>query len=237
MSALRQQCVIEVIVVDDASSDQTATVARQLASTDARVRLFQQAFNRGPGPARNSGVEQASGHYIGFLDADDELLGNFADAACQMFQDNPQLMTVKCEMEFFDPVKGYILPAADPRHVAATLSSSCGMLMLRDCFLRMGGFPDDPVFRGPAGGEDVAFMQAVMAHFQPMGRMDGAGYRVWSRSGSHLDRFLAATRLTDMNSFEFLMEPSFLPTADTVKNAIDQYLETIQLKLCRHVHE
>ena len=222
-SALRQSHVTEVVVVDDASSDQSVEVVQGLAAGDNRVRSCTQELNQGPGAARNRGVAEATGSHICFLDADDELMDDFIGSALQLFQQNPELIVAKCEMEFFDPVKGYILPVDDPRHQAAILSSSCGMLMRRELFLRMGGFPEEHVFRGPAGGEDVAFMQAVMAHFQPIARIEQAGYRVWSQSGSHVDRFLASTRIAG-GGFEFVTNGA-VPSDDVcLDSAMESYL-------------
>lgn len=70
-SALTQACVIEVIVIDDASSDQTAEIADALARVDQRVRVLRQSVNAGPAAARNAGLSAASGAWIGVLDADD----------------------------------------------------------------------------------------------------------------------------------------------------------------------
>lgn len=58
----------EVLIVDDGSSDDTANWAAQI--TDSRVRLISQP-NQGAGAARNTGIENARGEYIAFLDADD----------------------------------------------------------------------------------------------------------------------------------------------------------------------
>ena len=230
-SALRQSHVTEVIVVDDASSDQSVEVVYGLAAGDDRVRSCSQEFNLGPGAARNRGVAEATGSHICFLDADDELVGDFIGSALQLFQQNPELIVAKCEMEFFDPVKGYILPVDDPRHQAAILSSSCGMVMRREHFFRMGGFPEDAVFRGPAGGEDVAFMEAVMAHFQPIARIEQPGYRVWSQSGSHVDRFMASTRLTDAGSFEFIASSTM--QTDRLAVSVAKYLDAVQSSIAR----
>lgn len=60
---------LEVIVVDDASSDGTMQVARGFQ--DERVRLVRHQENQGPGAARNTGMEVARGHWVAFLDADD----------------------------------------------------------------------------------------------------------------------------------------------------------------------
>ena len=66
----------EVIIVDDASTDATASVARRLASEDARVRLLQLPRNVGPSAARNAALDNARGEYIAILDADDVCLPN-----------------------------------------------------------------------------------------------------------------------------------------------------------------
>jgi glycosyltransferase involved in cell wall biosynthesis len=60
---------LEVLVVDDGSTDATAEIARSFE----RVRYLHQE-NSGPSAARNRGIEEARGEYIGFLDADDEAL-------------------------------------------------------------------------------------------------------------------------------------------------------------------
>jgi len=62
----------EVIVVDDASTDDSVQVAR--AFNDPRLRLICHATNRGVGPARNTGADNALGEWIVPLDSDDELL-------------------------------------------------------------------------------------------------------------------------------------------------------------------
>ena len=62
----------EVVVVDDASTDDTAGAARRSAGN--RITLLQHAINRGVCAARNTGVSQARGEWIVFLDSDDELL-------------------------------------------------------------------------------------------------------------------------------------------------------------------
>lgn len=61
---------LEVIVVDDGSTDATASVLRTL--TDPRLRVIQQK-NGGVSSARNKGLDAASGTYIAFLDADDAM--------------------------------------------------------------------------------------------------------------------------------------------------------------------
>jgi glycosyltransferase involved in cell wall biosynthesis len=60
----------EVIVVNDGSNDQTQEYLDHLKGQDRQLRVIRQA-NRGPGAARNIGVQEARGDYIAFLDSDD----------------------------------------------------------------------------------------------------------------------------------------------------------------------
>lgn len=74
-SALAQTgTTVEVIVIDDASPDGTADVARALAAGDPRIRPILLAANGGPAAARNRGIEQARGDWIAILDADDRMV-------------------------------------------------------------------------------------------------------------------------------------------------------------------
>lgn len=61
---------VELIVVDDGSSDNTRKICERFAKKDNRVRIIAQ-MNRGVSAARNNGMLHASGAYISFLDADD----------------------------------------------------------------------------------------------------------------------------------------------------------------------
>jgi glycosyltransferase involved in cell wall biosynthesis len=60
---------LEVIVIDDGSTDGTATLVQTRFGDTVRLVIFPE--NQGPAAARNAGLEQASGTHIAFLDADD----------------------------------------------------------------------------------------------------------------------------------------------------------------------
>jgi len=61
----------EMIIVDDCSSDTTASIASEISKNDSRIRFFQLEKNFGTGVARDFALSKASGRYITFLDSDD----------------------------------------------------------------------------------------------------------------------------------------------------------------------
>jgi CDP-glycerol glycerophosphotransferase len=73
-SIAAQTCTdLEVIMVDDGSSDSSAAVAAAQAAADPRFTLVQVPHGGSPGYTRNRGVERARGTYLAFVDADDAL--------------------------------------------------------------------------------------------------------------------------------------------------------------------
>lgn len=74
-NALMQEGVtVEVIVVDDASTDDTYGVARAMADRDRRVTALRLPENAGPAGARNAALAQARGTWVAVLDADDRMV-------------------------------------------------------------------------------------------------------------------------------------------------------------------
>lgn len=74
-SAMQQKgCDLEIIVVDDRSTDNTAAIVAEIARSDARVSLLALPRNGGPSVARNAGISAAQGTWIALLDADDAFM-------------------------------------------------------------------------------------------------------------------------------------------------------------------
>lgn len=61
----------ELILVDDCSTDASFEIAKAYSEKDSRIKSFKLTSNQGAGVSRNFGIKEASGSYIGFLDADD----------------------------------------------------------------------------------------------------------------------------------------------------------------------
>lgn len=96
-SALREAEVAEVVVVDDASTDDTQNVARAADDGSGRLNIMRLDVNRGPSFARNAAIKASTSPFISILDADDFFLEGrfrrlFASADWDFAADNIMLI-------------------------------------------------------------------------------------------------------------------------------------------------
>lgn len=78
---------LEIILVNDGSTDNTLEVCHQLAADTGNIVIIDKP-NGGVGSARNAGIEAARGKYIAFLDSDDTLLPETLEAAVEFFDEH-----------------------------------------------------------------------------------------------------------------------------------------------------
>lgn len=87
-SALQFPEVMEILLIEDGSTDNSLEICRKLAAENSRIQLFQHPDqgNHGAGASRNLGLEKASQDLIAFLDADDYYLPNRFEAEKKLFK-------------------------------------------------------------------------------------------------------------------------------------------------------
>lgn len=138
---------VEVVVVDDGSTDRTAEIAESLGTA---VRCVRQP-NAGVAAARNRGIEEASGAYIAFLDADDVWLPHKLERQLEQFRARPELVAVGCGLREVDEA---LVPLRDISGRTASwadlvcmrgdggLTSGSRMLLPREALEELGGFDE-----------------------------------------------------------------------------------------------
>jgi len=94
---------LEIVVVDDDSSDSSRDVARSVSNEDDRVRLVVHETNRGIAAARNTGIRTSRGELIGFLDQDDLWLSDKLEKQVRIMRDATEhLGMVFCDVLMVD---------------------------------------------------------------------------------------------------------------------------------------
>jgi GT2 family glycosyltransferase len=186
------------IVVDDGSSDATASIASRYVEFDDRFTLIQHPMNRGLSAARNSGLAAATTRYIAFLDADDFLTPlSLADRVETLARANDDyIVGAYCgivmvpEQASRESVKQVNLWTNPGLHDFVTTLGDCPFNshapLLRTAVLRAHGGFDETMVRG---GEDWDLWLRLMRsgyYFVPS-KFFGGAYRQRAASMVHTD--------------------------------------------------
>jgi glycosyltransferase involved in cell wall biosynthesis len=194
---------LEVVIVDDGSTDDTTEVVEQWAG-NARVRVVRQK-NGGLSDARNKGIAAAHGSFVALLDADDIWLPEKLSRQMPLFHGHPEIGVVYSDYERMDG-EGRPLPKG-PTHmhrgwISAPLLidnfvSASTAVVRRQCFERQGGF--DISLRT---GEDYEMWLRLSVEWQfdftPEATLR---YRTWSGQMSRDFRARYATGINIMRKF------------------------------------
>ena len=167
---------LEIIVVDDGSTDDTAAVAQRHADADPRVRVIRQA-NGGVADARNTGWQAASAEIIALIDADDLWAPEKIQLQLQaLTRGGPEVGFVYCFFIRIDaesmmsrrwnpePYAGAVLDQILQDNFVGNGSS---MLVRREIIERCGGFDSSLRAAGAQGCDDYLFCcrAAEICHF------------------------------------------------------------------------
>jgi glycosyltransferase involved in cell wall biosynthesis len=188
-SALRQTSNdLEIIVVDDGSTDRTKSIVQSLALSDERIRLVS-VPNGGVALARNIGLEHARGEFVAFLDADDlwhpsklemqiAALNAAPDAAASygMFRNIDELDRVTGNQNALG-LSGYTLA----HHLyVRPVGNGSSLLIRRKIVLELGGYDSSWAAQGIGGCEDFDFELKIVARY-PIAFINQylVGYRVY----------------------------------------------------------
>lgn len=150
---------LEVIFVDDGSTDDTLAILRSLSESEPRVRHLSQA-PAGPAASRNAGISAARGAFLAFLDVDDTWPPGMLQRASESFEQNPEASVVGGLVQ--------ICWAGSPPPEASALRSphrrvNLGAHVFRaEVFARLGPFDASLEY-----GEDVEYLARVrQSHLQ-----------------------------------------------------------------------
>ena len=149
---------IELIVADDASPDGTPQVLASLAAKEPRLKHVRRRQNGGTAATRNSGVVEATGEWVTFLDDDDEMLPGFLAAMRNSLASAPASVGFAwCGVRWVKDVQGQEQVLRDevwapdfPSRKAAyegflrhrRIGTNCGLTIRTSAFRTLGGFDE-----------------------------------------------------------------------------------------------
>jgi len=135
----------ELLIIDDASSDNTESVIR--GYSDTRIKYFKNHRNSGSNKSRNKGLKIANGDYIAFLDSDDEWLPQMLESQLHKFKENSDYGCVytlagiksgsKVDIAMDFNLDGYIYKEALTQ---GYVSHMITLMVKRECFDVVGNF-------------------------------------------------------------------------------------------------
>lgn len=191
---------LEILIVDDCSTDDTSKVAAKIAESDPRIQFLRNPQNYGVSKSRNLMIDRATGEYVAFLDSDDTWEPNKLEFCLQMLADNPEVKAVAHALRYLDKhgkklsyIATYPTTKAQMQAIKQTGESPwvfpSSVVVDRAILVKEGGFAEDWLV-----GEDtelftrIAQKYGLLAATEPLGN-----YRI--RANSLTDQYWLKKRI------------------------------------------
>lgn len=134
-SLLKQSGKIEILLIDNKSTDNSLSICKEYEKKDKRVKVLS-CENPGAGAVRNFGIKKARGEYVWFVDSDDYLHENATKKALTKMKNGADIIMVSAEEVFeSNPEKKMKLPAIKPeknwRHIFLRYGSGPWQFLIR----------------------------------------------------------------------------------------------------------
>ncbi len=136
----------ELIVIDDASTDETSELLNQFIENDSRIKMIKNIEPLGGGGARNVGIFVSKGKWIAFLDDDDEWVENKLFLQLEKINLSPSAVACSCNYVHYYPfglTKNFAVPqtvSLNELYYGNVLGGASMCLCSRDILLKTHGF-------------------------------------------------------------------------------------------------
>lgn len=200
----------EIVLVDDASGDETYAAMKQIACGDPRVRLIELTENQGPASARNAGWSAATQPLVAFLDADDAWHPRKLELQVRWMQAHPAVAMTSHRVGFYLPDDGCTPVAEDAvaahpvsvwRQLRSNHFQTSTVVLRRDLTER---FPAgkrycedlDLWLRIVLSGRQAWRLETVLGYtFKSMYGEGGLSAQLWKMERGELEAFACCRRL------------------------------------------
>lgn len=185
---------VEVLVVDDGSTDNTREIAERLQSVWGRERLlyFYQE-NAGVSAARNAGLDRAKGAYIQFLDSDDALAPDKFSRQIEMLQKSGHCAAF-CDFNFVD-ASGAVLREVVLGGVLREMLSHLSFVSISCCLIKAQALSSGFRFNtGMKRYEDADFLFRYLIRINAWDYSPGCLFLYTQHEGERLNRFFGSDK-------------------------------------------
>lgn len=171
---------IEIILINDGSTDNTDAVCKSLKSRYENVFYFSQP-NSGPSVARNHGIEKARGRYILPLDSDDLISVDYIAEAVKVLDMDAEVKVVYCEAEKFGEKEGkWVLKPFSLQSLAINNMIFVSAIYKKEDWEKCGGYSKDMI----SVGEDWEFWISMLKNGGKVVKLPITGFYYRIRSNS-----------------------------------------------------
>lgn len=163
---------LEIIIVDDGSTDNSGEVAREIVSKHENIFYIYQK-NQGLSAARNRGIKEARGEFILPLDADDKISSQYIEQAFKVLKNDQGMKVVYCKAEFFGrKCESWDLKKFSLKDLAYSNMIFCCALFRKVDWKNAGGYSSELI----GGWEDWEFWISMLKNGGNVFQLDFVGF-------------------------------------------------------------
>lgn len=196
---------IEVILIDDCSTDGTKTIIQKYEKNNENVRAIYNKQNRRQGYSRNIAIQATKTDYVAFVDSDDWLEPNFIQELYnELIQSNADLVACNIHMRHDDPAADYGVTMYDPKPTRyglmnVGLAASSSNKLFKTEVIKPFKYPENII------NEDISVVLAIMYKYK-VAYTDKTHYNYYQRPGSTQNGEITNKRFDVFEAIEILRD-------------------------------
>jgi glycosyltransferase involved in cell wall biosynthesis len=224
---------IEIILINDGSTDDTLKIITQLAELNPTISVYN-IQNSGPSKARNIAISKAKGDYILPLDGDDKIDSQYIAKALNILVTNPSIKVVYCNAEYFGEKSGsWNLPEFNLKRLALNNMIFISAMFRKIEWENISWFDENMIY----GIEDWDFWISILKDGGKVHKIDYTGFYYRITKQSRTNKLFKNGKLDLMHQYLFNKHKEFFLRYLTNPLSLNHQLEITKFQLSNAKHE